>query len=82
MYICIYKGKLRSFLTLKTYCEQPSIHIGMRSLPLTRKFHEEHNDRYCDPCSTVQAFFGNVNTLASSVVIYTPHVAIVHVIIV
>ena len=42
------KRKVSSFLTLKFYYEQPSFHIGMGSLPLTRKFHEEHNDTYFD----------------------------------
>jgi hypothetical protein len=38
------KGKVSSSLTLKISCEQLYFHIGMGSSPLTRKFHEEHND--------------------------------------
>ena len=30
------------------FCEQPSFHIGMGSSQLPRKFHEGHNDNYCD----------------------------------
>lgn len=42
------KKKISSFSTVKFYCEQPSVHIGMELLPMTRKFHEEHNDTHCD----------------------------------
>ena len=41
-------GKLNSFLVLRIHCEQLSFHISMGSMPLPRKFHEEHNDTYCD----------------------------------
>ena len=41
-----------SFLTLKFSCEQSPFHIGMGSMPLPRKFHEEHNDTYCGLPST------------------------------
>ena len=33
---------------LKLNFEQPSLHIGMGSSPLTLNFHEERDDRYCD----------------------------------
>ena len=46
------KGKFRSLLALKVSCEQPYFHIGMGSLPLTRKSHEKHNDTCCDLPST------------------------------
>ena len=37
---------------LKIFCEQPSFHIEMESLPLTRQFHAEHNDTHCSLPST------------------------------
>ena len=46
------KEKISSLLTLKNSCDQPSNHIGMESLPLTRRFQEEHNEIYCDLPST------------------------------
>ena len=55
LYIYIYlstKGRVSSSLILKIACEQLSFHIGMGSLPLTRIFHEEHNDTYCNLPST------------------------------
>ena len=42
------KGTVSSFLISKLSCEQPSFHIGMKSSPLTRKFHKEHDEIYCD----------------------------------
>lgn len=47
------KGQISSFLTLQLSYEQPSFHIGMVSPPLTRDFHEEHDDTYRDLSSTL-----------------------------
>jgi hypothetical protein len=44
--------RLNSFLTLKFSYKQSPFHIGMGSMPLPRKFHEELNDTYCDLPST------------------------------
>ena len=42
------RRKVSSFLTSKDSCEQPTFHIEMGSMSLPRKFHHEHNDKYCD----------------------------------
>ena len=34
------------------YCKQLCIHIGMGSLPLPNKLHDEHDNIYCDPPNT------------------------------
>jgi hypothetical protein len=43
------KGKASSFLTLNFSCEQPSFHIGMRSLTLTIIFYEDYIDTFLAP---------------------------------